>query len=350
MAAIAELQNLWQSQREQSSDEEWPHEAWQRLVEIGGCRWGIPSAYRGEALTTAEFLDVAIELTRGDLTPAFIWTQSLAAIQRLDKAPAALQEKWFPRLAEGKAFATVGISHLTTSRQHWTKPTVVAVPQANGYRMTGSVPWVTGVTYADIVVTGAVLDDGRQLLIALDMALPGVIRGERLPLLALRGSMTGSIELDDVMISSDDIIAGPVDNVLKAIGSGGAGSFMTSAVAMGHAFGSFDELERITAGRAEFDDLKAGWHTALADLREEILVAAQEPVPPPQSAETLRVRATTLALQMSQSLLTASKGAGFVHGHPAERMVREAMFFLVWSCPQAVAGKLLRGFGSSTCS
>ena len=27
-----------------------------------------------------------------------------------------------------------------------------------------------------------------------------------------------------------------------------------------------------------------------------------------------------------------------VAGHPAERLVREAHFFLVWSCPQSVAG------------
>ena len=33
---------------------------------------------------------------------------------------------------------------------------------------------------------------------------------------------------------------------------------------------------------------------------------------------------------------TATKGAGFVRGHVAEHSVREALFFLVWSCPQPV--------------
>jgi hypothetical protein len=42
--------------------------------------------------------------------------------------------------------------------------------------------------------------------------------------------------------------------------------------------------------------------------------------------------------------LAASKGAGFVAGHPAERAVREAMFFLVWSCPQPVVSAALREF------
>lgn len=346
---VKPLRNQWRDVRD-PNEAEWPAELWDALVHAGGCRWGIRHEAGGDAWTPIELLAAAIELTRGDLTAAFIWTQFLAAIQRLEKGPPALQEKWLPRLAWGEAFATVGISHLTTSRQHWATPTVRAVPCDSGFRVTGSIPWVTGLTRADVVVAGATVEDGRQVLFALDTALPGVERGEPLPLLAVRGSLTGSVELRDVLVATADIIAGPVENVLKAIGSGGAGSFMTSAVAIGHAFGSLDQLERLTAGRVEFDDLKAGWQTALTNVREEILTAAQGAVPPPQSAESLRVRSTTLALQLSQALLTASKGAGFVHGHPAERMVREALFFLVWSCPQAVAGELLRGFGPSTCS
>ncbi len=34
--------------------------------------------------------------------------------------------------------------------------------------------------------------------------------------------------------------------------------------------------------------------------------------------------------------MTAAKGAGFIEGHPVGRWCREALFFLVWSCPQPV--------------
>ena len=49
-------------------------------------------------------------------------------------------------------------------------------------------------------------------------------------------------------------------------------------------------------------------------------------------------------LRAAQAYLAASKGAGFVVGHPAERAVREAMFFLVWSCPAPVVSAALREF------
>ena len=58
--------------------------------------------------------------------------------------------------------------------------------------------------------------------------------------------------------------------------------------------------------------------------------------------ESIRQRANSLVIRAAQASLGAAKGAGFVHGHPAERAVREAMFFLVWSCPQPVVESTLK--------
>ena len=69
---------------------------------------------------------------------------------------------------------------------------------------------------------------------------------------------------------------------------------------------------------------------------------------PPVSAAMLRQRANSLVLRVTQAQLAASKGAGYVSGHPAERAVREALFFLVWSCPQPVVAAALREFACLT--
>jgi hypothetical protein len=46
-------------------------------------------------------------------------------------------------------------------------------------------------------------------------------------------------------------------------------------------------------------------------------------------------------LRATQACLAVSKGAGFVRPHPAQRWARQALFFLVWSCPRpAVEGVL----------
>ena len=55
----------------------------------------------------------------------------------------------------------------------------------------------------------------------------------------------------------------------------------------------------------------------------------------------LRVDCTVLALHATQTALTVAKGAGFVAPHPVQRWARQALFFLVWSCPRPAAEGIL---------
>ena len=57
----------------------------------------------------------------------------------------------------------------------------------------------------------------------------------------------------------------------------------------------------------------------------------------PQAATALRARANSLVVRATQAALTASKGTGFLLSHPAQRWARQALFFLVWSCPRPAA-------------
>ena len=59
------------------------------------------------------------------------------------------------------------------------------------------------------------------------------------------------------------------------------------------------------------------------------------------TANDVRHLANSIALRIAQACMAVSKGAGYVQGHPAERLVREAMFFLVWSCPRPVVAAAL---------
>src|SRR5207253_5322527 len=56
-----------------------------------------------------------------------------------------------------------------------------------------------------------------------------------------------------------------------------------------------------------------------------------------ETAAALRARANSLVLRATQAALTASKGSGFLRAHPAQRWARQALFFLVWSCPRPAA-------------
>jgi hypothetical protein len=89
-------------------------------------------------------------------------------------------------------------------------------------------------------------------------------------------------------------------------------------------------LERIVAG------LRDEWTAIDADLAN----AADRPDAAP-SPDDIRHRANGIALRAAQAALAAAKGSGYVVGHPAGRWCREALFFLVWSCPAPVTSATL---------
>lgn len=80
------------------------------------------------------------------------------------------------------------------------------------------------------------------------------------------------------------------------------------------------------------DRLESTRRTLRADLHR----LAQEGATP-DAAVSLRARANSFALRATQTALTASKGTGFLRQHPAQRWARQALFFLVWSCPRPAA-------------
>ncbi|MDA1211394.1 MAG: acyl-CoA/acyl-ACP dehydrogenase [Planctomycetota bacterium] len=333
------------SARQQNFDAVWPTPSWDDLCSAGITRWTIPVEFGGDDQPPVDLIEGCLELARCELLVTFILSQFQGACQRITASTSmSLKERWLPGLAAGTAFATVGISHLTTSRQH---TAVAATPEGENYRLTGEIPWVTGGRQADVLVVGGTLTDGRQILAAVPVDRTGVEIGEPMSLLALTGSETGSVKLHQVEVLPDERIAGPVTGVIQHIGSGGAGSLMTSTLALGHAFGCLDHLQQEAAARSWLEPMIHSLSAEADGLRSDLLAAAKLKAANPPPPEQLRAHATDLALRCSQTLLTSTKGAGFVAGHPAERLAREALFFLVWSCPQSVTTKLLNNFSGT---
>ena len=318
----------------------WPTVQLELLAEAGGYRWNIPIEFGGDGADRNEMLEVYRELAGGSLLTAFILTQRNAACQRIETSGnIAAKSQLLPALCSGKLFATVGISHLTTSRQHLDSPQVVAIPDKNskGVRLTGSVPWATGVMTADILVTGGTLTDGRQIVVAIPTSRDGICVQSPVALMGLSSSQTSIVELSDVLVRHDEILHGPIDRVMSSGSGGGAGSLGTSAVAIGAAQGTLrmfrEEVDR-RPELAEFVEPLQDEATQLTLMLRESAKRSNDSDAP--SAEEIRQRANSLVLRSAQSWLAATKGAGYIAGHPAERAVRESMFFLVWSCPQQV--------------
>ena len=342
------LDQLLQATGDLDADTAWPSQQLKWLGDIGVLGWVIPTEFGGVDVS-AEELTIGYErLAQACLLSTFVLTQRNGACQRIAGASnEALKVELLPPLARGEVFATVGISHLTTSRQHVKKPAVEVRRDGDQLIFDGTIPWVTGATCADYIVTGGTTQDANQVLAVIPTSLDGVTSLEPIRMMALNASQTGPVQLDNVIIPEHYLISGPTPNVMKQGIGGGAGSLTTSALAIGTADSSLRHLKDEAVSRPDlkqiYEPLNHERLSILADLLEAARGASVEQ-DPSITSESIRQRANSLVLRTSQAYLAASKGAGFAEGHPAGRAVREAMFFLVWSCPQPVLTAALREF------
>ena len=315
---------------------DWPLASWDAIRSAGVLAWPVPKEYGGAGLSQAETLRDGEAIASACLTTSFILAQQEAVVRLLLKGPAHLKDRYLRGVAAGELILTVGLSHLTTSRQD-RGPVLRANPIAGGgFILDGQVPWVTGADRADAIVIGATLPDASQLVLLLPSGQAGVTITPPLLLSSFNGSRTSFIRCDGVTVGPELILAGPSEQVLGKTDGGG---LETSGPAIGLAAAATAYLRSEAANRPALADRAARFETSLAAARQRLFTLAVDPVP--EAILALRVECSRLALQATQVALLVAKGAGFVATHPAQRWARQALFFLVWSCPSLVVEGLL---------
>jgi alkylation response protein AidB-like acyl-CoA dehydrogenase len=326
------LRTLAANAREADESPIWPAASWNVLTQAGVLGWTIDRNHGGAGYPSTDLLTGYEHLASACLTTCFILSQRDAAVRRIDaSANESLRRDLLAPLARGERFATVGLSQLTTSRQH-VKPTLVARSVGDAFVLDGAIPWVTGAAHADFLVIGAVTDTGMQLLAALPGDLPGVNVGTPLDLMALQGSMTAEVRLEQVVVERRWLLAGPAESVL-AKGRSGPGGLETSCLALGLAGAAIDYVAQEALARADLRASADNLEQERSKLRAELHRLANQGGAA-EHAAGLRALANSLVLRATQVALTVSKGTGFLRDHPAQRWARQALFFLVWSCPR----------------
>ncbi|MAI33672.1 MAG: isovaleryl-CoA dehydrogenase [Planctomycetaceae bacterium TMED240] len=315
---------------------DWPSQSLDLCGQRGVYRWFLPEDQGGYGWSASDQIRGYLRLAQADLTTTFVITQYMGAVRRIAASGnTAVTGEWLESLASGKQFSTVGISHLTTSRRHLKRPVLRAEESTDGYILDGISPWVTGAPHADLYVVGATLPNSEQVLLAVPSTLPGIKAGPGHELVALSASCTDQVGFDRVHVNRTMLLNGPNENVLTSATGIRTGGLQTSTLAVGLAQAAVNFLSSEAANRTDIMD-------AATELRQEVDALAQRLITVSDGdtdcdASQIRTASNRLALRSTQAALTAAKGAGFVKGHPVGRWCREALFFLVWSCPQPIA-------------
>lgn len=333
-------------------DPRWPTRQLEMMDAAQVYDWFIPRSLGGLEWNNVDLTEAYIALSQSCLTSTFVLTQRVAAIKRIcGSSNHQLRDRLIAGIRSGEVIPTVGISHLTTSRQHVARPVLSALHvkltekasgsnetskelDLDGFQLDGFSPWVTGAVGATDLLLGAQLENGQQILAIVPCNAAGISIEPGFEMIGLTGTQTGVVRCEQVKIASSEILAGPVEKVLSTFAAPATGSTQSSALALGLARAAIGLIEReaikrqaltanLKALATQADDL----HLRLRQVASGIEVC---------SNDELRTAANSLVLRATQSALVAAKGAGYVSGHPAGRWCQEALFFLVWSCPQAV--------------
>jgi alkylation response protein AidB-like acyl-CoA dehydrogenase len=318
----------------------WPVELWATLEASGVARWAMPRELGGEGCDRLTLLRRYARVAEGSLTAAFILSQHDAGVRRLLAAidrPVALD--WLWKVDAGRAFPTVGISQLTTSKRHGDQAVRAEEVGPGRFRVDGLIPWVTAASRADVLVAGAATSDGRQILFALPTEWPGVTIKPSFALAALQASCTAEVACEGVEVEPDWLLAGPSPDVMANPAASGTGGLETSALALGQALAALKALE--ASGRDDLLEPVEALRDAWDRLRDDLMACASGSPGSPTPA-AVRGQTNALALRLTQAYLTARKGSGFLREDPAQRWARQALFFLVWSCPSPVAQAAIR--------
>jgi len=317
----------------------WRSGAFAALARSGALAGFIPADCGGTEAAEPALLALLTAIAARCLTTALVLSQWASGCRIIAGGEPAVRGRRLPALARGETPTTVGISQLSTSRRHLGSPALIAARSNGTWQLTGLCPWVTGADSSDTLVTGAMTETGEQLFFVVPTAAAGVDIAPPLHLLALSGSRTSSVAFRDVE---------PADVIVPAEAGVRTGGLATTALAVGATRASIALIEDEARARSALQPVAAGLRTEVDELAQRLDTAAMYGIEP-ADRDRLRAHANGLVVRAAQAALTASKGAGFVAGHPAERFVRESLFFLVWSCPQSVSTAVmceLAGLGS----
>lgn len=286
----------------------------------------IPAEYGGLGADGLEFRRFQEAVARTSGAFAFLESQHHSACSLLARSSNdALRSRLLPLLARGEATSGIAFSHLRRPGP----PLVTATPAGDGYRLDGTLPWVTGWGFFTHCVTAAPLSDGRILFAIHPLAASDALRASPpLDLAAMAVTRTVTLDVRGLFVPAGDVLdLHPAtwiqenDRIAVAL---------QSPLALGCAQAGIDLL-RAEAEKRRKESMRAAADRLDRELeacRDEAYRAMEESS---DLSRSLRARSTAIELagRAAHAAVIAAAGAGNLMSHPAQRVWREALAFSV---------------------
>jgi alkylation response protein AidB-like acyl-CoA dehydrogenase len=308
-----------------------PDTHWQTLAEAGLYGIAVPADLGGPGLQFPELIAILESIAGGCLATAFTWVQHHGALASISASSnTTLRDELVTDLAAGRLRAGVAYAGAVPI-----PPRMRAERTADGWRLSGHAPFVSGWGVIDILqVSAADVETGDIVAgVVPATAAPGITAVTPQELFVADATRTVSLDVDGLLIADERIVS----RVSRAdfMANQNFGSRLNGTLPLGvtlrcaavlAAAGCTDEATDITADAAAVRgrlDAGLGDTTALLEARAE-------------GAE--------LAVRAASTVVANAGGAAILRSSPAQLLARNAVFTLVAASRPELKRSLVQRF------
>jgi len=326
---------------------EFPAKLFKRLGELGYLGLRYPEKYGGADADMVTYCLFAEELARGSLSVAAVAAmQSLMGTYFVYKyGSEALRARYLVPALRGELIATFGLTE-PNAGSDVAAITTRAHRRGDRYVLRGTKTWVTSAPVADILTVAAKTSDERGMksiaLFLLDRAtMRGITLGKSIEKMAVRGSVTGEILLEDVEVPAEHLLGGETGGVEKIGGILSEIRVMTAAISVGLARAAYQAAlayarERHAFGKPIGEHQAIGFKLAdmLTSLHAAILVTYQAAAQVDEGrivtreAAMAKLFASETAVRITDQAARIFASYGLAMEYPVQRYFRDARFLL----------------------
>ena len=315
----------------------YPREFMHGLGRLNGFCAVAPVAYGGLGASLANQIEVTALVSETCGSTGFVvWCQA-ACVWYLTHCPnEAVRARYLPAVARGELLAGTGMSNTVKHLSGIEAIRLKASRDGDGYRIDGTLPWVSNLAENQLIIAAAALDEGGYLMFAAELD-PQQVELRACPTFAgLEGTHTFNVRFRDTRVSADQVLAHPEQFAthIQRIKPG----FCLSQIGIGAGIvrTSIDSIQRINRSLAHVNCFLDDQHDELVTEIDEVLEHTLAQARQADSASTdmlsvlrLRARAAELSLDATRSEALHTGARGYLMNHGAQRRQREALFVAI---------------------
>ena len=265
----------------------------------------------------------------------FCWAQHHGVVRTISGSEnTQLRDRHLDALRTGERIGATAFAHLRRADRR----AVTATRVADGWRLDGYAPWATSWGVADVFTIAAESDDGELVWTLLDGHERAGLVAESLPLPVFGATGTVALRFDGLVVPHDRTIAvedahrwRSADRQRASVGQTGILGVADRAIRLLAESARSDDDPAVAASvhlEAHLDELWRDDDAHLAALAASTVHEASvgEAI---AAASDHRAACLGLGRRATSTLLAAVGGAGMNLAHPAQRLAREADFYVI---------------------